>query len=295
MGSYSLWLAKLLTIIIVAIGLPIALIVFIAVIVTPSGPSVAVVEIKGVIQDSQDVLTALYKQMDDSRIKAIVLRVDSPGGSVGPSQEIFEAVKKLKSKKPIVASMGSVAASGGLYASLGASKILCQEGTQTGSIGVILQVPNFTNVADKVGFSMITVKSGQLKDVGNMFREMQPEERQYLEETTSKIHASFIQAVASSRNIPEEEVRKFADGRVVLGTDAKKIGLVDGFGDVYDAARMALQLANVTLAADKLPNLVFVNRKDGILEKLAQTAASLPQKMMSDATSQTVEWQFLAK
>lgn len=295
MSSYSLWLAKLLTLIVVIVGAPIVLCVLISLAVGTGGPAVAVIELTGVIQDSHEVVSELYKQGNDSKIKAIVLRVDSPGGAVGPSQEIYEAVKKIKAKKPIVASMGSMAASGGLYASAGASKILCQLGTQTGSIGVILQIPNVRQIADKVGLAMLTVKSGSMKDVGNMFREMQPEERQYLEETTAKIHEVFIEAVASGRGLKVEDVKKFADGRVVLGSDAKALGLVDGFGDVYDAAKMALQLANVELEADQLPHMIYVNRKDGFFDRLAQTAASFPKQVMKNATLNSPEWMFVAQ
>jgi protease-4 len=178
--------------------------------------------------------------------------------------------------------MGSMAASGGLYSSLAASKIFCQPGTQTGSIGVIMQIPNFSTIADKVGFSMVTVKSGALKDAGNQFRPMTDDERKFLEGTARKVHVQFIQAVAEGRNIPEAKVREFADGRVILGTEAKELGLVDDFGDVYDAARAALELAHVPLKKDEVPNLVFTHKKKGFLSKLADASSSLPSLMGSE-------------
>ncbi len=162
-----------------------------------------------------------------------------------------------------------------MYASLAASRIFCQPGTQTGSIGVVMQVPNFTNIADKVGFNMITVKSGALKDVGNPFRPMTDTDRAFLEGTASKVHATFIRAVVEGRNLPEARVRQFADGRVIIGTEAKELGLVDDFGDVYDAAREALRLAKVDLPAGEQPRLVYANKKKGTLAKLLESATSV--------------------
>jgi protease-4 len=275
MSEYKVWLAKLVTLVVIAlIVLPI-IAGAIASVGKGGGPKVAVVELEGPIEDVTDVLKALYQESRNKDSKAIVLRVDSPGGAVAPSEEVYNAVRKLKALKPIVVSMGSVAASGGLYASLAATKIFCQPGTQTGSIGVVMQIPNFTAAADKVGISMITVKSGALKDVGNQFRQITDEERKYLEDTASKVHSLFIKAVATGRGIPEEKVRQFADGRLLIGHEAKELGLVDGFGDVYDAAREGLTLAGVTLKDDELPTLHYANRKKNFIERALQTSSSL--------------------
>ena len=240
------------------------------------GPRVSVIELAGVIEDSSDVLRELYHAARDKDVKAIVLRIDSPGGAVAPSEEVYNAVRRLKAEKPIVVSMGSLAASGGLYSAVGASKIFCQPGTQTGSIGVVMQIPNFTSIANKVGFDMITVKSGALKDAGNQFRPMTEVERKFLEDTALKVHDGFIKAVAEGRNIPEDKVRSFADGRVLLGSEAKAYGLVDDFGDVYDAGREALKLAKFELKPDEVPNLVFVNEKKSFLQRALDSASSLP-------------------
>ena len=132
--------------------------------------TVAVVKLDSMIMDSEDIVKELYKQADDKKVKAIVLRINSPGGAVGPSQDIYSAVASIKKIKPVVASMGAVAASGGLYAALGASKVYAQAGTMTGSIGVVLQIPNVSAITDKYGFKMTTIKAGALKDVGNMYR-----------------------------------------------------------------------------------------------------------------------------
>ncbi len=275
MSEYKIWLAKLLTLVIIAVIVLPVIAGGIAAAGKIGGPKVAVVELQGPIEDVTDVLKALYQESRNKDSKAIVLRVDSPGGAVAPSEEVYNAIRKLKAIKPIVVSMGSVAASGGLYSSLAATKIFCQPGTQTGSIGVVMQIPNFASIADKVGFSMVTVKSGALKDVGNQFRQMTDEERKYLEDTASKVHALFIKAVADGRGISEDKVRQFADGRVIIGHEAKELGLVDGFGDVYDAAREGLTLAGIKLKDDELPTLHYANRKKNFLEKALESSSSL--------------------
>lgn len=289
MNEYKVWLAKLITIILLSVIVLPLIAGGIMAGVAPGGPKVAVVEVSGVIEDATDVLKELYHASRDKDYKAIVLRVDSPGGSVAPSEEIYNAVKKLKAEKPIVVSMGSLAASGGLYSSVGASKILCMPGTQTGSIGVVMQIPNFTTIAKNVGFDMITVKSGALKDTGNQFRPMTEEERKFLEDTASKVHQLFIKAVSEGRQIPEDKVKSFADGRVILGSEAKGLGLVDGFGDVYDAGREALKLAHVELKPDEVPNLVFTKAKKGFLSKALDASSSLPS-MVNSMTSPSLKY-----
>ena len=270
--AYFLWLMKLITIIIIILFLPVLLVGVITGVsqqlatnkVLPRANKVAVVEVKDMIQDSKKVLKELYKYAGDRSIDGIVLRVDSPGGAVGPSQEIYSAVKNLKKVKPIVASMGSVAASGGLYVALGASKVLAQPGTLTGSIGVIMQAPNFTQIADKLGLQMITIKSGKFKDAGNVFREMTDEDREFLQSTVDVLYRDFRAAVVSSRGIPLEKVNKFADGRVIVGSQALDYGLVDGMGDLYDAARMVFEVKGKPLPKGIQPQLVF---SDDNLEK----------------------------
>lgn len=266
--SYFLWLLKLFTIVLIVFVFIPAFIGALAVkapeilgkgaaTADSSAVKVGVVELEGPIEGSKEVLEQLHEQVADGDLKAVVLRIDSPGGSVGPSQDIYDAVKKLKEKKPIVVSMGSVAASGGLYASLAASKVYAQPGTITGSIGVILQVPNFTKVADWVGVDMITVKSGDLKDVGNPFRAMTEKDRTFLQETVSQSYDAFLTAVVDGRGLEREAVKKFADGRVILGSQALEYGLIDGHGTVYDAAREAALLAEVELKEGEYPELVY--------------------------------------
>lgn len=276
MGEYKVWLAKLLTIIVIIMVVTPIVGGAMSAVSGSLGPKVAVIELSGVITDASEVLKALYSEARNKDTKAIVLRIDSPGGAVAPSEEIYNAVRRLKAEKPIVVSMGSMAASGGLYSAASASKIFCQPGTQTGSIGVIMQVPNFSTIADKVGVSMITIKSGALKDVGNQFRPMTEEDRRFLEEVAARVHKNFIQAIAEGRKLSVDKVEKFADGRVLLGSEAKDLGLVDGFGDIYDAAREALVLAKVELKADQIPNLVYANKKKNFLERALDSESLIP-------------------
>lgn len=289
MKAYLLWLAKLLTLIVVVIVVIPVMFGVLAAIASKSisddsglkssdkGKRVAVVELNGIIMSSRETTEQLYKQIEDPTVKGIVLRVDSPGGAVGPSQEIYSTVKKLKAKKPIVVSMGSLAASGGLYVSVGASKIFAQPGTLTGSIGVIMEIPNFTDIASKVGFSMVTIKSGHLKDVGNSFRKMTDEETEFLQSTVKLSHQDFIDAVADGRNIAIEKVMQFADGRVILGSQAKELGLVDEFGDTYDAARAVFQILGEPLAQNEEPAIFYPADKYKEFKKFLESVTNLPE------------------
>ena len=286
MREYFVWLAKILTFCVVLFVIVPALLVGTLAAskgaMTPDSfdtkkNQVAVIELNGEISDTQEVLEELYKQANNPKIEAIVLRVDSPGGAVAPSQDIYGAVMKLKEKKPIVSSMGAVAASGGFYAAIGASKVVAQPGTMTGSIGFILQVPNLTRVMNLVGVEMITIKSGKLKDAGNMFRPMASEETEYLENTAHTVHEQFIRDVAGARKLPIDKVREFADGRVIMGEDAKNLGLVDEFGSVYDAARVALSLKGITLPASDTPELFYPKDSFKEFKKYFKTISTLPQ------------------
>jgi protease-4 len=179
-------------------------------------------------------------------MKAVVIRIDSPGGAVGPSQEIYDEVKKLADKKVVVCSMGNLAASGGFYIAMACPHILAEPGTLTGSIGVISMFPNVQGLAKRFDVKMETVKSGKLKDAGNPFREMTPEDRAYWQELVDQVYKQFVGAVVESRELPEEEVRKFADGRVLTGEQAQQLGLIDELGNFNDAVDAAKEQAGLT-------------------------------------------------
>jgi protease-4 len=264
MKQYFLWLFKVLSLVIIFFVL-IPVLVGAAFLggdaelakLNSGSKRVAVVEVTGVIESAKEIVEQLHEQIEDSRIEGIVLRVNSPGGAVAPSQEIHAAVERLKAKKPIVASMGSVAASGGLYAAVAASKVYCQPGTMTGSIGVVMNIPNFRKIAENIGFEMVTVKSGKFKDVGNSFREMSSEEKVFLEQMIDRVQDDFVGAVVKGRGLDEAKVREFADGRIIVGSQAKELKLVDGFGDVYDAARAVFELKGTPLAENEQPTLIY--------------------------------------
>lgn len=209
------------------------------------GDRVAVVEIKGVVADAEPTIENLTKFTKDDSVKALVLRIESPGGGVSPSQELYEEVRRTVQKKPVVVSMGAVAASGGYYIAAAAQKIYANPGTITGSIGVILQFTNLEELFRKIGFRMEIVKSGPYKDVGNPGREMTPEERAYLQDLIDNVHQQFVRAVAEGRRMEEEKVQEVADGRIFTGEQAKELGLVDELGDLKDAINAAAKMAGI--------------------------------------------------
>ena len=204
---------------------------------------IGLVKIEGIIKSSDTYLRLLNKLEKDEDVKAIVLRVDSPGGVVGACQEIHDKVKEISQKKPVVVSMGSIAASGGLYISVPATKIVANPGTITGSIGVILQSYNVKQLADKIGIKVITVKSGKFKDLLNPFREPDEKTLQILQALIDDSYNQFVEAVAEGRKLPVEKVKKFADGRIFTGRQAKELGLVDELGNFDRAVEVARELS----------------------------------------------------
>ncbi|MBI4831570.1 MAG: signal peptide peptidase SppA [Candidatus Lindowbacteria bacterium] len=212
----------------------------------PSRESVAVIEVVGPIFDIEEPMKQLESYVENSSVKALVIRVDSPGGAVAPSQEMFEEMKKAKVKgKKIVVSMGSVAASGGYYVACAADEIFANPGTITGSIGVIAEFPNIEGLMNKIGIRFDTIKSGKFKDTGSVFRPMTPEEQQLIQEMLMDVYEQFVEAVADSRKMSIEEVKKYADGRVFSGRQALEYGFVDALGTQNDAIKRAAQLAGI--------------------------------------------------
>jgi len=210
-----------------------------------AGEGVGLVEIKGVIVDGQDTVRQLRVLKKDKRIKAVVLRVDSPGGVVGPSQEISAEVRGVALVKKVVVSMGSVAASGGYYVSAPASLIFANPGTITGSIGVLMKFSNIEGLMGKVGMKAFTLKTGKFKDVGSPVRAMTADERQMLQGVIDSTHGQFIRAVAEGRRLPVEEVRLIADGRIFSGEQALALKLVDRIGTLQDAIDEAGRLGGI--------------------------------------------------
>jgi protease IV len=208
-------------------------------------PKVGVVEVVGAIDSSRQIIEDLNAFKNDRSIRAVVLRIDSPGGGVGPSQEIYEEVRKLTEVKPVVVSMGSVAASGGYYIAAPAKRILANPGTITGSIGVIMQVANIQELLEKIGFRSQVLKSGDHKDIGSIVRPMSDEDRLILQGVIDDVHTQFIQAIADGRGMSAEEVEIIADGRIFTGRQALEAGLVDELGNLQDSIKIAADLAGV--------------------------------------------------
>ncbi|MDR4495224.1 MAG: signal peptide peptidase SppA [Nitrospirales bacterium] len=212
-----------------------------------SQEKVAIVRVEGPILDSLETVNELKMFAEDPTVRAIVVRIDSPGGGVAPSQEIYNAVKRVRKEnnKTVVASMGTVAASGGYYIAVATDRILANPGTLTGSIGVIMQMANFQELLEKVGVKNIVVKTGKFKDIGSPFRTMQEEDRRLLQSVMDDVHRQFIEAVADGRSMDSSEVEQLADGRVFTGRQAKSILLVDEIGDLQDAIRLAGELGGI--------------------------------------------------
>jgi len=209
------------------------------------GEKVGVVEIVGVIANSRETIEQLKRFREDDDIRAIVVRVDSPGGVVGPSQEIYREIVRTKATKKVVASMGAVAASGGYYVVAGADGIVANPGTITGSIGVIMEYTNFQELFNKIGLSPVVIKSGKFKDAGSPVRAMTPEEERLLKDFVGRLHSQFVAAIAEGRQLDLKSVQALADGRIYTGEDAKDIGLVDRIGNLEDAIQWAGRLAGI--------------------------------------------------
>jgi protease IV len=206
---------------------------------------IGLVEVRGMILDSKDTIRQLRYFLKQEGVKAVVLRVDSPGGVVAPSQEIYDEVRKFAAKKKIIVSMGSLAASGGYYISAPATLIYANPGTITASIGVILKLSNIEALMDKIGIKSYTLKTGRFKDSGSPLRELSKEDRAMLQAVIDNTHEQFVRAVAAGRKLPVEEVRRIADGRILSGEQAKGLKLVDRLGTLQDAIEEAGRLAGI--------------------------------------------------
>jgi protease-4 len=209
------------------------------------GKGVGLVEVKGLIIDSQETVRQLNELRKNERVKAIVLRIDSPGGVVGPSQEIYAEVKKLSAVKKVVVSMGSLAASGGYYIAAPAVRIFANPGTITGSIGVLMKFSNVEGLMGKIGMKAFTLKTGKYKDVGSPVRPMSDQDKAMLQSVIDSAHGQFVKAVAEGRKLPVEEVRQIADGRIFTGEQALALKLVDRLGTLQDAVEEAGKLAGI--------------------------------------------------
>jgi protease-4 len=235
------------------------------------GDKVALVKLEGLLITSEPVVEELNGYAEDSSVKAIVLRIDSPGGGVVVSQEIYNAVKNARKEgKKVVASMGTVAASGGYYVAAAADRIVANPGTLTGSIGVKMEFANIEKLLEKIGVRGLVVKAGEFKDVGSPFREMSAPEKKILQDVIDDVHSQFIQAVAEGRHMQEAEVRAIADGRIFTGRQALDLKLVDQLGDLSDSINVAGEMVGI----HGKPRVIEKRKKIPFFDYLKEESAS---------------------
>jgi protease-4 len=250
------------------------------------GKKVAIIDLHGVISNSSDVIRQLKKYTKDSSVPVIIVHIDSPGGGAAASQEIYEEIKKARDKgKKVVASMGSVGASGGYYVACAADTIMANPGTLTGSIGVIFQFAVAEELFKKIGLRFEVVKSGEFKDVGTFNRRMTKEERKLLQSVIDDTYDQFVEVVLENRNMSKEEVLEVADGSIFTGRQAKKLGLIDELGNLEDAIKIAGEMAGIEgppkiikerkrkitlfdLLTQKIDDLTNLNESEKLMPKL---------------------------
>jgi len=244
------------------------------------GDKIAIVEIKGVITQSSGIIEEINQYQEDEGVKAIILRIDSPGGGVGPAQEIHREIVKAKAKKKVVTSMGSVAASGGYYVACASDLILANPGTITGSIGVLMEFTNIEELFKKIGIKGVILKSGEHKDIGSPFREMTPEDKKVIQAVIDDVHQQFIQAVAEGRKMDRAKVMQIADGRILTGEQAKQLGLVDQIGNLQDAIDRTAKLVGIV----GKPNIIYPKRRFSIWELLVRETTSAILDILNERT-----------
>lgn len=242
---------------------------------------IGVIEVIGPITQSKQIVNDLKSFERNTKVKAVVLRIDSPGGGVGPSQEIYAAVKALKNK-PVIVSMGSVAASGGYYIAAPAAHIFANPGTITGSIGVIMEFPDIAALLEKIGVHRRVIKSGTFKDIGSPVREITAAEHVLLQDLIDDVYSQFVTAVATGRDLDPAIVEKLADGRIFSGSQAKTAGLVDELGGLQAAIEYAAR--RVGIEGD--PEVIYPERERGsLLDLFLQRTTSSLQQYLHQAES----------
>ncbi|MBW1678722.1 MAG: signal peptide peptidase SppA [Deltaproteobacteria bacterium] len=227
---------------------------------------IAIVPIKGVITDSQTIIEQLHKFKKHRKVKAIVIRIDSPGGGVGPSQEIYEEIKKIRKTKRVVASIGSIGASGGYYVACAADKIVANPGAIIGSIGVIVEYANFEKLLEKIGLKRIVIKSGKYKDIMSPLRDITEDEKSLIQNVIDNIQSQFVSAVAEGRNLEKAQVEAIADGRIFTGAQAKELGLIDVLGNFHDAINIAAMMVGIKGE----PELIYPEKRYSLLDYLIE-------------------------
>ena len=235
------------------------------------GDKVGILEVEGTIVDARRMVDQIEDFRDRSNIKAVVIRIDSPGGGVGPSQEIYTELKQLAKEKPLIVSMGSVAASGGYYLAVAGERIFANPGTITGSIGVIMSFPNYQELMGKVGIQTEVVKSGRFKDIGSSTRDFLSADRALLQGVIDDVHMQFVEAISVGRDMPVERLQPFVDGRIFTGRQAKEAGLIDELGTLGDAIKYAAKLSGI----EDDPDLVYPEpEKTNLIDRYLQSTVN---------------------
>ncbi|MFA6221378.1 MAG: signal peptide peptidase SppA [Desulfomonilaceae bacterium] len=211
------------------------------------GNKIGVITIEGTILTCDETLKEMKKFRKKSSIRAILLRINSPGGTVAPAQEIYREIEKVRKKKPVVASIETVGASAAYYIASSADRIVCSKGSITGSIGVIMMLPDIHKVIEKIGVNVNVIKAGAFKDIGSGIKPLDDQERDILQNFAKEVHEQFISDVLQGRKgkIEEDKLREIADGRFFTGQSAKELGLVDSMGNFYDAVKVAANLGGI--------------------------------------------------
>jgi protease-4 len=244
------------------------------------GNKIGVVEVRGVITESSGIIEEIHQYQEDEGVKAIILRIDSPGGGVGPSQEVHREILRFKSqtRKKVVTSMGSVAASGGYYIACASDRIVANPGTITGSIGVLMEFTNIEELFKKIGIKGIVLKSGEHKDIGSPFREMTPDEKKIVQDVIDNVQQQFIEAVVKGRKMDREKVVQIADGRILTGEQAKQLGLVDEMGNLQDAIDMTAKMVGIV----GKPNVLYPKKKFSLWNLLLQKTVSTILEILNE-------------
>jgi protease IV len=250
---------------------------------------IGVIPIEGAITKSEIVVSQLLEFKKDRSVKAIILRVNSPGGGVAPSQEIYSEIRKTRESKKIIASMGSVAASGGYYVASAADKIVASPGTLTGSIGVLIEFVRLQELMEKIGVDVEVLKSGEFKDIGSPHRKLTEKDKEMIQSLVLDIQSQFVEAVAQSRDLPMEKVREIADGRIFSGSQGLELGLVDQLGNFQDAVDLAKTMAGIKGEA----TLVYPKRrKVRLWDMLAEDASRAFYRALREALGMQIEYRW---
>jgi len=251
---------------------------------------VGIIDLRGLIVSSEQVLKHLTEFRNNPEVKSIVLRIESPGGAVGAAQEIYEEVKRTNEVKPVIASMGSMGASGGYYAALGAENIIANPGTMTGSIGVIVKFPNLEGLFEKIGYKSEVIKSGPLKDIGASNRAITEDERRLMQDLIDNVYHQFVRDIAEARALPVETVSELADGRIYTGEQAFEVGLIDSLGNFTDAITLAADMGGLDT---ENPQLIYPkqDRKFSLLSLLTNAEQSLVENFVPMYPILSFEWQ----